>query len=289
MRGEGNHKIPASFAPENMEKTGAERVKYSLACQHEDAIPIKFVPYAQKCPTVLCTFAVALRKESVDRNNLWDAHRVKVYNKEFRAEHPEYFDPDGILVFCGPQGSGKTLSMIQYAYRLSLAYPDMIICTNVELHDWPPVREIIQWEGMKSLSEVENGFAGVLFLIDEIQLEFNSLESKQIDPSVMQEIAQQRKQRKHIVGTSQVFQRIAKPFREQFKYVVQCRKIMGVLQCNTVIDGQSAVVNDDGTIQAASVKTYHWIHKPSLYQLYDTYAKVLRVNEDRYGQQFWKR
>ena len=68
MRGEGNHKIPGSFAPENMEKTGAERVKYSLACQHEDAIAIKFVSYAQKCPTVLCTFAVALRKESVDRN-----------------------------------------------------------------------------------------------------------------------------------------------------------------------------------------------------------------------------
>ena len=71
MRGEGNHKIPGSFAPENMEKTGAERVKYSLACQHEDAISIKFVSYAQKCPTVLCTFAVALRKESVDRNNLF--------------------------------------------------------------------------------------------------------------------------------------------------------------------------------------------------------------------------
>ena len=51
-----------------MEKTGAERVKYSLACQHEDAISIKFVSYAQKYPTVLCTFAVALRKESVDRN-----------------------------------------------------------------------------------------------------------------------------------------------------------------------------------------------------------------------------
>jgi len=53
-----------------MEKTGAERVKYSLACQHEDAISIKFVSYAQKCSTVLCTFAVALRKESVDRNLL---------------------------------------------------------------------------------------------------------------------------------------------------------------------------------------------------------------------------
>ena len=55
-----------------MEKTGAERVKYSLACQYEDAIPIKFVSYVQKCPTVLCTFAVALRKESVDRNANFD-------------------------------------------------------------------------------------------------------------------------------------------------------------------------------------------------------------------------
>ena len=76
MRGEGNHKIPGSFAPENMEKTGAERVKYSLACQHEDAISIKFVSYAQKCPTVLCTFAVALRKESVDRNLWWGVRKA---------------------------------------------------------------------------------------------------------------------------------------------------------------------------------------------------------------------
>ena len=85
MRGEGNHKIPGSFAPENMEKTGAERVKYSLACQHEDEIPIKFVPYAQKCPTVLCTFAVALRKESVDRN-LHGRNRHSVKRVALRKE-----------------------------------------------------------------------------------------------------------------------------------------------------------------------------------------------------------
>ena len=84
MRGEGNHKIPGSFAPENMEKTGAERVKYSLACQHEDAIPIKFVSYAQKCPTVLCTFAVALRKESVDRNIL-SVVAYSYYNRSLSA------------------------------------------------------------------------------------------------------------------------------------------------------------------------------------------------------------
>ena len=86
MRGEGNHKIPGSFAPENMEKTGAERVKYSLACQHEDAIPIKFVSYAQKCPTVLYTFAVALRKESVDRN---DAMQIVIIVMDGRSPQGE--------------------------------------------------------------------------------------------------------------------------------------------------------------------------------------------------------
>ena len=102
MRGEGNHKIPGSFAPENMEKTGAERVKYSLACQHEDAIPIKFVSYAQKCPTVLCTFAVALRKESVDRNRgegcrdreehgSLSARRAWIEISDFRLSAPPVF------------------------------------------------------------------------------------------------------------------------------------------------------------------------------------------------------
>ena len=88
MRGEGNHKIPGSFAPKNMKKTGAERVKCSLACQHEDAIPIKFVSYAQKCPTVLCTFAVALRKESVDRNGTL----LPMYRRKYVALRKESVD-----------------------------------------------------------------------------------------------------------------------------------------------------------------------------------------------------
>lgn len=98
MRGEGNHKIPGSFAPENMEKTGAERVKYSLACQHEDAIPIKFVSYAQKCSTVLCTFAVALRKESVDRNS--QNYSYKITEQVRRSPQGEY----GMFLFLTVQG-----------------------------------------------------------------------------------------------------------------------------------------------------------------------------------------
>lgn len=97
MRGEGNHKIPGSFAPENMEKTGAEGVKYSLACQHEDAISIKFVSYAQKYPTVLCTFAVALRKESVDRNHVLGAVVDVLASRSPQGEH-------GMFLFLTVQG-----------------------------------------------------------------------------------------------------------------------------------------------------------------------------------------
>ena len=97
MRGEGNHKIPGSFAPENMEKTGAERIKYSLACQHEDVISIKFISYAQKYPTVLCTFAVALRKESVDRNQAADIsdRRGAVALRKESVDRNERAEPSG--------------------------------------------------------------------------------------------------------------------------------------------------------------------------------------------------
>ena len=31
-------------------------------------------------------------------------------NMEFNKNHPDYFKPEGITVFCGSQGEGKTLS-----------------------------------------------------------------------------------------------------------------------------------------------------------------------------------
>lgn len=213
--------------------------------------------------------------------NLIDIYKSIVYKRKFRKEHPEYFDPDGILVFCGAQGEGKTLSMVQYAYKLALRYPDHIVVTNMQLNNWPV--PVYPYTGLNDLSKYSNGYAGVLFLIDEIQIEFNSLESKKIDPSVITEIAQQRKQRKHIVGTSQVFNRIAKPFREQFRWAVLCRCFFGCIQFNSLIDGSRSTVKDDGTLQTSGVRRYFWFHSPVLYTMYNTYAKILRTNLEGFG------
>lgn len=205
------------------------------------------------------------------------------FKRDFRAEHPEYFDPDGIMVFCGPQGSGKTLSAVAYVIKLAQQYPNMILCTNVAIDESVLNGiKVYPYTGLHDLSKYCNGYAGVVFLIDEIQIEFNSLESKNIDPAVIQEIAQQRKQRKHIVGTSQVFNRIAKPFREQFKYAVMCRNFFGCIQYNGVVRGDECTVDDDGRVSTEHVKHFLWMHTADLYKSYNTYAKVIRTNSVGY-------
>lgn len=157
--------------------------------------------------------------------NPFNLFRTIKYKKKFKKEHPTYFDPDGLLVFCGPQGAGKTLSAVNYVRDLTWVYPKVKVVTNVDIKGLNPVVDVIEYEGIQSLTTVENGYEGVIFLIDEIHLEFNSLESKNIPIEVMIEVSQQRKQRKHIVGTSQQFLRLAKPLREQIKNLVICRNM----------------------------------------------------------------
>ena len=159
-----------------------------------------------------------------------------------------------MLTFCGSQGSGKTLSAVQYSSKCLDKYENCIFCTNVEIKEYPincyykkfveeingiqkniveyytilgnllvrrvtsyfvegeqhsdierfdaigwNGRVVVEYDGIDCLKEIENGEEGVLYLIDEIHLEFNSLESKNIPIEVIIEISQQRKQRKHIV------------------------------------------------------------------------------------------
>ena len=153
------------------------------------------------------------------------------YNHDFRKEHPNYFEPDGLLVFIGAQGSGKTLSAVNYVYNLMENYPSAILVSNIELKDYPfGSGRVFYFSDASDLTKYNNGEYGVIFLIDEIQLYFNSLQSKNINIDVMTQISQQRKQRKHIIGTSQVFGRMAKPLREQFSNVILCKGYFNILQ-----------------------------------------------------------
>lgn len=233
--------------------------------------------------------------------------------------HPYYFRTFGTCVFCGAQGEGKTLSAVQYILKLCDEYPRCILVSNVAIKDRPFNAELVQldngdyvvqslkdgsvintevilerseqedyepvtieYTGLEMLKYVNNNEYGVIFFIDEIHLELNSLESKNVDIEVMVEISQQRKQRKHIVGTSQIFMRMAKPLREQIHDIVICRCLFGVLQFNKWIKGDTAV-EKNGKLEAEVKGHFFWWHRPEYYEQYDTYTKMRRYNKEWNG------
>lgn len=215
-------------------------------------------------------------------HSLLNWYKCIKYKADFARQHPDYFQPSGLLVFCGPQGSGKTLSAVQYCRKILEQYPKCKFVTNVDIKGLPEGIEVIEYDGLDSLMNISNGYHGVLYLIDELHLEFNSLESKNISIEEMTEFAQQRKQRKHIVGTSQVFMRLAKPLREQISRVVLCKNYFNVLQSNIEIDGTTAT-EDNGKLEADVKGRYYWFHTPELYGSYDTYAKMKRYKKEWQG------
>ena len=185
-------------------------------------------------------------KGSIEPEDLFSSIK---YSREFKKNHPDWFYPDGIIVFSGPQGSGKTLSAVRYIDRLLTAYPKAKLCSNVVIKGYED--RFVFFDSVKKFKELDNGEYGIIYFIDEIQLLFNSLESKNMDLTLFTTICQQRKKRKHIVGTSQLFNRISKGFREQFKYAVMCNNIFGYVQYNKAVRGIDCTVDENG-----DVKTY---------------------------------
>lgn len=192
------------------------------------------------------------------------------FNLEFNRLHPNYFKPEGITIFSGSQGEGKSLSAVQFCKKILNDYPNAIFCTN--LHVSGVLNKQIEFQGLDDLETVSNGEMGVVYLIDEIQNYLNSLLSKDVPLSTIVNLTQQRKQRKLIVGTSQVYGRMAKPLREQVKNVVLCHKVLGFIQFNRLIDSmQTQEVN--GQLVTVPKKSFIWFHSPKLYRSYDTYKK----------------
>ena len=217
-------------------------------------------------------------KENLNPLNLYK--KLK-YDYVFYKNNPTYFRPDGLVIFVGGQGSGKTLSAVAYVYNLLEFYPKAIIVTNIDLLDYPIDNErVFRFTCADDLKKYKNGKEGVIFLIDEIQLYFNSLGSKNINMDVMTQISQQRKQRIHIVATSQVFGRMAKPLREQFSCVILCKSYFNFIQKNSLIDRDS-IDGEESTgtnISGKVVKNFWFFRSPEMFKRYDTYAVIQNEN-----------
>lgn len=199
------------------------------------------------------------------------------YDMQFEQNHPDFFHPDGFICFTGAQGKGKTLSAVQYIHELVLAYPQVMLVTNCHLNfpDWNGTQ--LRYQGYKQIEKLDNGYKGIILFLDEIQAEFNSLESKKIDPAWFSVICQQRKRRLHVVGTAQLFSRVSKPWREQFTACIRCRGWFDLIQYNQVISLDDVEEDENGNIikEKASLGKL-WIRDPKIYEMYDTWERVER-------------
>lgn len=204
-------------------------------------------------------------------HNPFTGARAAMYKFAMWKDNPRYFWPEGIWVFTGPQGCGKTLSAVACVKQMKERYPYAKVVSNIAISGV----EYEPFTGYEMLGQVDNGTDGVIFLLDELHLLWNSLESKNVPFSEMAAFCQMRKARRVIIGTSQVYGRIAKPIREQLKYVFICRNYLGVLQSNLIGDPTQSI-EVEGRVQPAEVGVSWFFHSPELYASYETLAKVER-------------
>ncbi len=191
---------------------------------------------------------------------------------KLKNRNPEELDVTGITIFSGPQGSGKSLSMVHVYKKIIVKFPKAIVVTNLDINFDVP-NQIKKYEGFEDF-KIENGIYGVIYILDEIHLILNSLESKGVPLSIIVELSQQRKQRKLILGTSQVYSRMAKPLREQIKNVVICRNLFNLFQINYLIDAFNSSEDSNGKLKFAKQKVSFFFHRKEDYLAYDTYKKM---------------
>lgn len=188
--------------------------------------------------------------------------------------------PVGSRVYKGFQGSGKTLSMVKYAQDVHKRFPDSLIFSNVHLKgiDRKHYRYIDNDSVLKYALEVQQGERGVLVLLDEAHLYFNKKNGISLD--VLTAISQQRKDRRRLVFSSQIWEELDISLRKQVKEIVSCNCYFGKIQVNTISDGETLHYDKlEGNYVAKKIRTEIFKHNNELYNSYDTYQKII-TNEE---------
>ena len=182
--------------------------------------------------------------------------------------------PTGSRVYKGYQGSGKTLSMTKYALDMSRKYPNCEVFSNFKINGINKFHYIRNDEDLKFALSLRNGTDGVLVLLDEAHLYFGKKSGISLD--VLTAISQQRKDRRRIVFSSQIWEELDVSLRKQVKEIVSCRTLFGMLQINTISDGETLSYDKlQGTYVAKKVSTEIFKHSLELYNAYDTFQKII--------------
>lgn len=190
---------------------------------------------------------------------------------------PKIQFPTGSRVYKGFQGSGKTLSMVKYAFDLQKEFPDCLIYSNVLIKGLKNCYFFDSDDGLIEGLTRGNGERGVLVLLDEAHLYFGKKSGIPLD--VLTAISQQRKDRRRIVFSSQIWEELDISLRKQVKEIVSCKTIFShffPIQINIISDGESLSYdkfNSEYVAKKLYTEIFH--HNLELYSSYDTRQKII--------------
>ncbi len=190
-----------------------------------------------------------------------------LFNKD-----PDFFPYQGLVIFEGRQGNGKTISAIQFAREMQKQYRKAKCITNLNYKYQDD--ELDHW---KKLITYKNGIYGVIGVLDETQNWFSSSQSKNFPPEMLQVITQNRKNRRIIIGTAQNFYLLAKAIRSQTTEVRRCATLFG---CLTVVRRFEPILDSEGNVQEFKKRgMYFYVHDKELRDSYDTYHVIESLSD----------
>jgi len=206
---------------------------------------------------------------SVPKRPLWKQLFYDVprrYVTDLYQREPDFFKPYGIHMFSGEQGCGKTIACVEMMLRLQKMYPASRMITNFGVTTEND--ELVKWQ---QLLDYTNEKKGVIVGIDEIQNWFMS--GKNQLPEGMLEVAtQNRKNRRVICCTAQVFTRVNKGLREQVTMVYEPHTFLG---CFTVVTKRKYRFDSEGQVMDSKIKGWYcFTHTEELRNAYDTYKVI---------------
>ena len=211
---------------------------------------------------------VRLKKKGILRRLFLDAPYMIA--RDMIEHDPDFFKYQGMYIFTGRQGKGKTIAMAEFTRRMQLEFPKAKVMTNYDYMYQDA--ELGHW---KDMVNYENGIQGVIVCMDETQNWFSSNDSRNFPPEMLQEITQNRKQRRIILGTAQCFVRLAKPIREQTTIVCEC---ITLLRCITIVRRREPILDSEGNVTEYKNRgMYFFVHTPELRQSYDTWKTIKKL------------
>lgn len=179
----------------------------------------------------------------------------------------DFFKPQGLIIFTGRQGRGKTIAMAEYILHLQACYPMSKCITNFDFKYQNDTLD--HW---KQLIDYKNSYKGVIVGMDELQNWFSSNQSKNFPPEMLSVITQNRKNRRVILGTSQNFYLLAKAIRTQATEVRECMTLAG---CFTIVRRREPVLDDKGDVVEWKNRGFYWFtHTSKIRNSYDTYKVI---------------